>query len=69
MYSSEPMRPFNVRITFPDGNATVKSIYACTKWHAVELVYSKNCHLQPDRSQYQINNKTLRKRITNQIAQ
>jgi len=43
------------RITFLDPTTdTLKVIIraAHSVWHAIELIYSKNHYLQPDRSQY-----------------
>jgi hypothetical protein len=50
----EAMRSFPVQVILPDGQVYRQSVYACTKWHAIELLYSKLCQYQDNRSLYSI---------------
>lgn len=50
----ESMKSFPVQVTLPDGQVYRQSVYACTKWHAIELLYSKMCHHQNNRSMYKL---------------
>lgn len=43
---------FIVTITYPDGMVSPVSEIATTKYHAIELAYTKKKHLQSDRSMY-----------------
>jgi hypothetical protein len=46
------MSSFPIQVTMPDGQVHKQSVYACTKWHAIELLYSRMCQYQNDRSKY-----------------
>lgn len=48
----EAMKPFCIQVTMPDGQLYKQSVYACTKWHAIELLYTKLCQYQDNRNMY-----------------
>jgi hypothetical protein len=48
------MSSFPVQVTLPDGQVYRQSVYACTKWHAIELLYSKLSQYQGNRAMYKI---------------
>lgn len=48
------MSSFPIQVTMPDGQVYRQSVYACTKWHAIELLYSKLCHYQNNRAMYKV---------------
>jgi len=50
----ESMKNFPVQVTLPDGQVYRQSVYACTKWHAIELLYTKMSHYQNNRSMYKL---------------
>jgi hypothetical protein len=50
----EAMSSFPVQVTLPDGQVYRQSVYACTKWHAIELLYSKLSQYQDNRAMYKI---------------
>jgi len=43
---------FSVEVTMPDGYVFSYPIYATTKWHAIEIMYSRLSTDQEDRSKY-----------------
>jgi hypothetical protein len=50
----ESMKNFPIQVTLPDGQVYRQSVYACTKWHAIELLYSKMSQYQNNRSMYKL---------------
>jgi hypothetical protein len=50
----EAMSSFPIQVVMPDGQVYKQSVYACTKWHAIELLYSKMCQYQNNRSMYKL---------------
>lgn len=50
----EAMSSFPIQVTMPDGQVYRQSVYACTKWHAIELLYSKLSHYQNNRAMYKV---------------
>ncbi len=50
----EAMSSFPIQVVMPDGQVYRQSVYACTKWHAIELLYSKMCQYQNNRSMYKL---------------
>lgn len=50
----EAMSSFPIQVTMPDGQVYRQSVYACTKWHAIELLYSKLCQYQNNRAMYKV---------------
>lgn len=50
----EAMSSFPIQVTMPDGQVYKQSVYACTKWHAIELLYSKLCQYQNNRAMYKV---------------
>jgi len=50
----EAMSSFPIQVTLPDGQVYKQSVYACTKWHAIELLYTKMSHYQNNRSMYKV---------------
>jgi hypothetical protein len=50
----EAMSSFPIQVTLPDGQVYRQSVYACTKWHAIELLYSKLSQYQDNRAMYKI---------------
>lgn len=48
------MSSFSIQVTMPDGQVYKQFVYACTKWHAIELLYSKLCHYQTNRAMYKV---------------
>lgn len=53
MLHIEKEKKFNVFVSIPDDGGTIKiSQQAVSKWHAIELVFTKHHSAQPDRSKY-----------------
>jgi hypothetical protein len=50
----ESSRYFSVEVTMPDGYVFSYPIYATTKWHAIEIMYSRLSTEQEDRSKYRV---------------
>jgi len=50
---AESQHCFDVIIVREDGGLMIRTFTACTKWHAVELAFSVNQHVQRDRTQYE----------------
>jgi hypothetical protein len=50
----EAMSSFPIQVTLPDGQVYRQSVYACTKWHAIELLYTKMSQYQNNRSMYKV---------------
>lgn len=50
----EAMSSFPVQVTMPNGQVYRQSVYACTKWHAIELLYTKLSQYQDNRAMYKI---------------
>jgi hypothetical protein len=50
----EAMSSFPVQVIMPNGQVYKQSVYACTKWHAIELLYSKLSQYQDNRAMYKI---------------
>lgn len=48
----EAVYNYNVRFADTDGKLHTVQLHAHTKYHAVELAYSRKQHLQPNRSMY-----------------
>ncbi len=62
----EAMKSFLIQVTMPDGQLYKQSVYACTKWHAIELLYTKLSQYQSNRSMYK-QFKSLTNGATNKI--
>ena len=60
------MKSFLIQVTMPDGQLHKQSVYACTKWHAIELLYTKLSQYQSNRSMYK-QFKSLTNGTTNKI--
>ena len=54
----ENMRFFPLKVVMPNGQVYTKEVYACTKWHAIEMLYSKLLEYQPNRAMYKLARKT-----------
>ena len=52
MIGQEAKRVFVVHVLNKSGSLVKVSQLACTKWHAIELVYTKLMSAQPDRTKY-----------------
>ena len=50
----ENMRFFPLKVVMPNGQVYTKSVYACTKWHAMEILYSTMSEYQPNRAMYKV---------------
>jgi len=50
----EAMSFFPIQVIMPNGHLHRQSVYACTKWHAIELLYSKLSQYQSNRAMYKI---------------
>lgn len=50
----EAKRTFNIAVTLPGGNVVTKPVYACTHWHAMELLYPSMMDQQPNRACYRL---------------
>jgi hypothetical protein len=50
----EAMSSFPIQVTLPNGQVYKQSVYACTKWHAIELLYTKMSQYQNNRSMYKL---------------
>jgi hypothetical protein len=48
----ENKKIFYVAIDGSHKTEQVYRVYACSLWHAIEIVYSQNNHVYPDRSKY-----------------
>lgn len=48
----ESKSTYPIIITLPNGKNVVKSMYATTKWHAIELAYTQFKSMQPERAYY-----------------
>ena len=51
----ENMRFFPLKVVMPNGQVYTKDVYACTRWHAIEKLYSVMSEYQPDRAMYKLN--------------
>ena len=54
----ENMRFFPLKVVMPNGQVYTKEVYACTKWHAMEILYSRMSEYQPNRAMYKLARKT-----------
>jgi hypothetical protein len=54
----ENMRFFPLKVVMPDGQVYTQSVYACTRWHAIERLYSRMSEYQPNRAMYKLARKT-----------
>lgn len=45
---------FIVEVSMPDGYVFSYPIYATTKWHAIEIMYSRLSNEQDNRSKYRV---------------
>lgn len=59
MIGQEVKRWFNVHVLTKSGDTVVVPQLAYTKWHAIELVYTRLQSAQPDRKQYSVKSKSL----------
>lgn len=50
----EAMSTFPICVTLPDGRTVTERVYACTKWHAIELLFTRMMGIQPNRSCYRL---------------
>jgi len=50
--SFERTRPYKVRVNTPSKNPIIKRLHACSKWHAIELVYTEFMSVQSNRTKY-----------------
>ena len=48
------MSSFPIQVIMPNGQVYRQFVYACTKWHAIELLYSKLSQYQDNRAMYKI---------------
>lgn len=48
----ENMYSFTIKVVMPEGQVYSYDVYAHTKWHAIELLYTKLSEHQSDRSMY-----------------
>lgn len=55
----ENYRFFPIQVVMSDGQVYTQSVYACTKWHAIELLYTKLSEYQSNRAMYRIARKPL----------
>jgi hypothetical protein len=54
----ENHRFFPIQVVMPNGQVHTQSVYACTKWHAIELLYSKLSEYQSNRAMYKLARKS-----------
>lgn len=54
MMVTEVKHWYNVQVTSKTGKQTVVSQLAYSKWHAIDLVYTRLRDIQPNRSLYKI---------------
>jgi hypothetical protein len=50
----ESMKNFPIQVTLPNGQVHRQSVYACTKWHAIDILYTKMSQYQNNRSMYKL---------------
>jgi hypothetical protein len=50
----EAKRTFTFKVTLPDGKMVIERVYACTKWHAMSLLFPRMMDIQPNRSCYRL---------------
>jgi hypothetical protein len=59
MFGAEAKRWFKVNVLSKSGELVVVPQLACTKYHAIELVFTRLREAQPDRSKYSTTKKGL----------
>ena len=50
--SQETTRPYKVKVITSSKQPIIKRLFACSKWHAVELVYTEFMKVQSNRTMY-----------------
>jgi len=50
--SHEKTRPYKVKVNTSSKQPIVRSIFASSKWHAIELVYTEFMSVQSNRTKY-----------------
>ena len=50
----ESMKNFLIQVTLPDGQVYKEPVYACTKWHAIDVLYTKMYKYQNNRKMYKL---------------
>jgi len=50
----ESRKTYRVNVTLPDGKIKQMSAYACSQYHAKDLIYTELAKRQPDRRMYTV---------------
>lgn len=50
----ESKKFFPIKVILSDGQVWVEDVYACTKWHAIDILYTKMYKYQDNRKMYKL---------------
>lgn len=53
-FPMESRKTYRVNVTLPDGKIKQMSAYACSQYHAKDLIYTELAKRQPDRRMYTV---------------
>lgn len=50
----ESKKFFPIKVILTDGQVWIEDVYACTKWHAIDILYTKMYKYQSNRKMYKL---------------